>query len=69
MLCVCVDGTAAGEEIDTETNLTISQADSDMAVEPMATMTDSQLTARLYRRLTDKRQIGVDAKLPTLDDV
>jgi len=66
---VCVDGTAAGEEIDTETNLTISQADSDMAVEPMATMTDSQLTARLYRRLTDKRQIGVDAKLPTLDDV
>ena len=69
MLCVCVDGTAAGEEIDTETNLTISQADSDMAVELMATMTDSQLTARLYRRLTDKRQIGVDAKLPTLDDV
>jgi len=66
---VCVDGTAAGEEIDTETNLTISQADSDMAVELMATMTDSQLTARLYRRLTDKRQIGVDAKLPTLDDV
>ena len=68
MLCVCVDGTAAGEEIDTETNLTISQADSDTAVKPMATMTrlaadgatvpefDGQATDRCRRQTADTRR-------------
>jgi len=32
-------------------------------------LTDSQLTARLYRRLTNARPVSVDGKLPTLDDV
>ena len=47
--CVCAltEGRTAGDDIDTETNSTISQADSDTAVVP--TMTDSQLTVRLYR--------------------
>jgi len=32
-------------------------------------MTDSQLTVRLYRRLTNARPVSIDGKLPTLDDV
>ena len=68
--CVCAltEGTAAGEEIDTETNLTISQADSDTAVKPMATMTrlaadgatvpefDGQATDRCRRQTADTRR-------------
>jgi len=66
-VCALTKGRAAGDDIDTETNSTISQADSDTAVEP--TMKDSQLTVRLYRRLTNARPVSVDGKLPTLDDV
>ena len=68
MCAVLTAGTAADDkDIDTETNSTISpRADSDTPVEAL---TDSQLTARLYRRLTGSRPVSVDGKLPTLDDV
>jgi len=66
-VCALTEGTAAVDDVDTETNSTISQADSETAVEP--TMTDTQLTMRLYRRLTGARPMSVDGKLPTLDDV
>ena len=68
--CVCAltEGTpAVDDDIDTESNSTISQADSETAVVP--TMTDLQLTMRLYRRLTRERPVSVNGKLPTLDDV
>jgi len=68
--CVCAltEGTpAVDDDIDTESNSTISQADSETAVVP--TMTDLQLTVRLYRRLTRERPVSVNGKLPTLDDV
>ena len=68
--CVCAltEATpAVDDDIDTESNSTISQADSETTVVP--TMTDLQLTVRLYRRLTRERPVSVNGKLPTLDDV
>ena len=53
----------AVKEIDTESNSTIEPD------QEVSTMTENQLTAKLFKHLLARKPVGVMSRLPTLDEV